>query len=257
MGGGAPAAEARPLMLILAYHRIQPVPTDPLSVSTANFERQLMWLRLAGWRPAPLAAHQAGGRCFAVTFDDGYRDNYEYAAPLLRRLGIPATFFVSTGYVDSDQPFPWRASRLQPGDDMAAPLRREHLQELTKLGFELGSHTVSHPRLTTLSIQQALEELTNSKRFLEELTAATCRFFAYPFGSLNAQAVDLVRQAGFKAAFVTPTGPAVPDGAFSRHRIGVYRHDSALTFALKTSALYGKALRRVVWALKATRPVQP
>src|SRR5690242_2083864 len=109
-------------MLILAYHRVQPSPTDTLSVSSPNFERQLHWLRLTGWRPASASGLDSDRRAFAVTFDDGYQDNHEYAVPILRRLDIPATFFISTGFVDAKHVFPWRAERIAPDDDMALPM---------------------------------------------------------------------------------------------------------------------------------------
>lgn len=238
-------------MLILAYHRVEPAPSDTLSVSTKDFERQLRWLRLTGWHAVRMAAFPGGKREFAVTFDDGYRDNHAYAAPILLRLGVPATFFLSTGYFDDERPFPWRAAQMSPDDEMGLPLRRAQVRSLVTAGFEVGSHTVTHPHLTDLTDGQALGELKNSKGQLEELTGSICRFMAYPFGSIDERVVQLVARAGFVGGFVTPPRAGIPEVPLARHRVGVYRHDSLLTFGIKTSASYRIGLRPLIWALRS------
>lgn len=240
-------------MLILAYHRVQPTPSDTLSVSTKDFERQLRWLRLAGWRAVGIDTPPPGRREFAVTFDDGYRDNHAYAAPILRRLGVPATFLISTGYLDDQRPFPWRAARMSLDDEMGFPLRRSQVRELARTGFEIGSHTVSHPHLTHLSDEQVLGELQGSKRQIEELSGRACHFMAYPFGSIDARVVEVVRRAGFSGGLVTPPKAGIPEERLARHRVGIYSHDSLFTFALKASFSYQIALRPLIWALRSRK----
>ena len=106
-------------MLILAYHRVNPGAKDGLSVTPSMLEDQLLYLQTCGWENVMLDEQALSGQLmvkakkFAITFDDGYRDNYLHAFPLLKRLGMRATVFVSSGYVDTGQPFPWVSKRYQ------------------------------------------------------------------------------------------------------------------------------------------------
>lgn len=240
-------------MLILAYHRVQPSPDETLSVSTVDFERQLRWLLATGWRPSVLDNAHHRGRMFTVTFDDGYRDNMSWAAPILSRLGVPASFFVSTAYLDDEHVFHWRRQRMHADDQEAFPMRSKDVVELVRAGFEVGSHTVHHPRLTELRDGEVRTELRESRHALEDLTGRACRFLVYPFGSIDDRVIAEAARAGFRDAFVTPTGPHVPNRRFSRHRVGIYRHDSLARFALKTSFWYRRGLRRIIWELPQGR----
>jgi len=236
-------------VLILAYHRVQPAPAETLSVSTHNFERQLRWLLATGWQPSVLDDAHRRGRKFSVTFDDGYRDNLIHAAPILLRLDIPATFFVSTAYLDDEHVFHWRRRRMQVDNPEGFPLRRSEVVELVRAGFEIGSHTVSHPHLTELCDDEVMTELRGSRRAIEDLTGRACRFLVYPFASTDERVIAEASRAGFRDAFVTPTGPHLPNRRFSRHRVGIYRHDSLARFGLKASLWYRGGLRRIIWKL--------
>jgi peptidoglycan/xylan/chitin deacetylase (PgdA/CDA1 family) len=241
-------------VLILAYHRVQPEPAETLSVSTRNFERQLRWLLAAGWQPSVLDEAHHRGRKFSVTFDDGYRDNILHAVPILLKLGIPAAFFVSTAYFDDEQVFYWRRQRMPVDDVEGFPLRRCDVIELVRAGFEVGSHTVTHPHLTELCDEEVRDELRSSRRDIEDLTGRACRFLVYPFASTDERVIAEASRAGFRDAFLTPTGPHLPNRRFSRHRIGVYRHDSLGRFALKASMWYRVGgLRRIIWKLPQGR----
>lgn len=240
-------------MLILAYHRVQPDPGETLSVSTRNFERQLRWLLAAGWQPSVLDDAHRRGRKFSVTFDDGYRDNFIHAVPILLKLGIPATFFISTGYLDDEHVFYWRQHRMPVKEREGFPLRRCELVELVKAGFEIGSHTVTHPHLTALCDEEVRTEFRVSRHEIEDVTGRACRFLVYPFASTDGRVIAIASRAGFRDAFLTPTGPHLPNRRFSRHRIGIYRHDSLARFGLKASMWYRGGLRRIIWKLPQGR----
>ena len=120
--------ELNPRALILMYHRIAEEQFDPwrLCVTPDNFRQQLEVLRSSGLHvmhlrelASSLAAGEIPGRSVAITFDDGYRDNLDNGRPLLDRYGIPATFFIASGYIGSDGEFWWDAMDrvlLEPGE---------------------------------------------------------------------------------------------------------------------------------------------
>ena len=172
---------------IFAYHSVQADGGTPMVVSGESFRRQIAhvsnhfdvitFTRLlelvkgdqsVGWR-RPLAI---------VTFDDGYRDNLSVAAPILEELGVPACFFVATGSIGSAHRFAWARDA---GRDL--PLMSwEDVRQLRRRGFEIGSHTVTHRRMSELSDAELEAELFESRRALEDELGEGIRVFAYPFG---------------------------------------------------------------------------
>ena len=120
----------------------------------------------------------------ALTFDDGYRDNLTVAAPILAKLGIPFTIFICTGAVAES-----RTGFLTPED----------VRELAALqGAKIGSHTISHSRLTECDDSQLKEELIGSKNYLEDLIGSEVNMLSYPHGAVNNRVRDFVEKAGYQ-----------------------------------------------------------
>ena len=138
-----------------------------------------------------------------LTFDDGYRDTYELAVPILREYGMKAVVFVI-----ADPKI--RMNDWDSGYDITpAPLMTpEQIVELHSAGFEIGSHSLTHPRLTQISRGQAWEEITRSRMLLEILINAPVRTFSYPYGLNNAAVCRLVRDAGYTYGCGVYSGPA-------------------------------------------------
>jgi peptidoglycan/xylan/chitin deacetylase (PgdA/CDA1 family) len=200
---GVFAWDFRSKMIIVTYHRVRDdMPEEGMTCSSARFEKFCEFFR-AHFKVVPLAEQVAGcsagkdmGGTLSITFDDGYRDNFEVAAPILRKLGLPATFFVTTGFIGTNSVAPWdRELPRQPGW-----MDWDQLRELVAQGFEIGSHTDTHINLGTADEQTARLDLATSKRKLDQELGRPVRLFAYPFGGRNnisEPARELVRQVGF------------------------------------------------------------
>jgi peptidoglycan/xylan/chitin deacetylase (PgdA/CDA1 family) len=246
---------------ILAYHRVspwtpgQPVPT--WNVTPHRFHAQLAGLLKRGYRPWPLRRvlqysreqRPTPPRTFVVTFDDGYENVHE-AWSILKYLGVPATIFLATAYLDSQEPFPfddWQAAgspRVPP--ESWRPLTTAQCREMLQGGLiELGSHTHTHadfrdrPEGLAQDLMASLEVLRD--RF--NLTDAT---FAFPFGITEPSLCAAARQAGLLCSLTTETTLVRPGSdPFSWGRFGIDESDSAGTIAARLDGWYD--LARNAW----------
>ena len=197
-----------------------------------------------GFRPVGASEAIAGrGRLLHVTFDDAYKS---IAGPLdlLERLGVPATIFASTAFADEGRPLdvPELAEDAIAHRDELLTMDWDELRALAERGFEIGSHTVSHPHLPRLSEAEIDRELRESRARCEERLGRTCRFLAYPYGEHDARVKVLAERAGYDAAF-TLHGTREAEGLYSIRRSHVYRGDSLLRATLKTSLVARPAYR--------------
>jgi peptidoglycan/xylan/chitin deacetylase (PgdA/CDA1 family) len=190
---------------ILTYHRIDrltptlPPITHRLTVDPRTFAAQMKWIDAHHFRAitqrelfdALVRGARLPRHAVLVTFDDGYRDVLTYAAPVIRRLGLHATAHVIT-------------ERISGGDPSFLTWRM--LRALERAGVEIGSHTVSHVELTTLSDAAALHELVASRRVLERRLGHPVQWFAYPFGRSDDRIAALTRRAGYVLAVTTRYG---------------------------------------------------
>lgn len=198
-----------PWVPILLYHRV--VPTlprhDPARncVSSAAFAGHLRWLARRGYRSLALAdvdAYLAGGavpprRAVAITFDDGYEDNYTHAWPLLRRYGFAATVFLIADAVGGDNGF----DRDVAGYEPATMLSAGQIREMRRSGIVFGSHGRAHRAPLTALNDRALDrELVSSRRALEGLLDAPVDYFAYPYSKVDARIEAAVARAGYRLA---------------------------------------------------------
>ena len=196
----------RSCLSILLLHRVtDEIPADGLTIGCARF-RDLCRILVRRFHVVTLGeilnlargGKSLPSRTLAVTFDDCYQDNLA-AARMLADYGLPATFFIPTAFVGTDHVFPWdRGLKRLPN------LTWEEVHQMHKLGFEIGSHTITHPNLGTISADQVCQELVESKVVLEERLGSRVRWCAYPFGGVEnfrADCLPLLRQAGYEAGF--------------------------------------------------------
>lgn len=175
-----------------------------------------------------------------ISFDDGYRDTHELALPILREYGMTATVFVvaapkhPVNYWD-------RCDSHPPAPLMTA----EQVLEMHQSGIEIGSHSLTHARLTEVPREQAWDEVTRSRMLLEILLNSPVRSFCYPYGLVNDEVREIVRQAGYSVGVGVYSGPA----RFGADRYNIRRIEpsgSNLGFAFRTQMLL--PYERWAWA---------
>lgn len=214
------------------YHSVASTSEDPylITVDPARFRRQLRWLSARGLRGVSVGAlmrsHRGGGAAGMVglSFDDGYRDFVEEAMPALAEYGFTATVYVVAdrlgGYNDWDRQGPRK------------PLMTAcQVHEAAAAGLEIGSHGLTHRRLAGLGARELAAQVADSRRVLEDLTGQAVEGFCYPYGSLDAAAVEAVARAGY--GYGCAVSPGVHSGVYALPRCYVGDRDGPLHLAAK------------------------
>ena len=181
---------------VLMYHSISSKYDNSICVSQKQFRKQMEWLRDNGYHAVStdefydaLADNGAlPEKPVLITFDDGFKDNYKTAWPILKEFGFIGTFFVVTGKIDSYN------------------LDWEDLKQLIENGNTIGSHSVTHRDLSSLSAAQQEKELRESKRTLEEGLGTTVKAFCFPYGKYNKTTLALLPELGYSLSFTTRSG---------------------------------------------------
>lgn len=227
-------SEGRYGPLILMYHATVPGNKKQkfsYSIDSSRFCRHLDLLEKMGWHTACIRdlikKDKLPAKTVIITFDDGFANNYEGAfLPLLKR-GMKATWFIASGYVDSYST--WLDYHLNDRMLSSAQLREMHRQ-----GMEIGSHTISHPDLTTLTEEELEQEIGHSKHWLEDIVNAPVVSFAYPYGRYHHRAVESVRRHGYSfACSVRPGWYSHKANDHELPRITIFSGDSPMIFARK------------------------
>jgi peptidoglycan/xylan/chitin deacetylase (PgdA/CDA1 family) len=214
---------------ILLYHRVNNFCRDPLTTSVKRFAEHLAMIRALYpvISTSRLLEHlrnnqQSSATHVAIHFDDCYRDVYTNAAPLLARDETPACVFISSGYIDTDRAFP---HDLEKCPFRLENLRSEEVGGFVRKGIEVGAHTVNHVDLGKVPLDEAVSELTQSKRDLEAILKCPVSVMSFPYGrkeNIRPEVVDAVRQAGYSAMF-SAYGGFVEEGddVFDLRRVGI------------------------------------
>ena len=240
---------------ILMYHRTTP-PVASMEPPTWNVTPERMRSQLAGllargfeaWPLERLIAAQRDSApvpagAFAVTFDDGHESNYTDAWPILRELGIPATIFLATKYLDTDRPFPfddWSAAgSAQVPNGSWRPMSTAECRELLAGGLiSLGAHTHSHERFVGRG-HEFRDDLEQCLAVLRERFDISNATFALPFGASSDELIEIARRSGVSCCLST-RGRRVRrgDDLFAWGRFTVEASDTAAVLAAKLSGWY-------------------
>ncbi len=203
---------------ILMYHSVEPGKASGMNVPPDRFGRQLRYLQEGGFRGltlSELAASEDRFKTVAITFDDGFRNNFVHAWPLLQRHGFRATIFLS------------------PGIQGIETLSGAQIREMADSGeIEFGAHTLHHVNLTRVDAEQARREITESIAWVERASGRPCRCFAYPYGRYGPEHVEMLREAGIHLAVTVKKAIRPLDKLLEIPRLGVNGRANLLQFHL-------------------------
>ena len=234
--------------IVLSYHAVSETWPADLSLSPAALEAQLSELLRRGYRGATMydAIHRPPGpKTVAVTFDDAYRSVIQLALPVLERLGIPGTVFVPTDHAGTERPMSWPGIDRWlggPHEHELVAMSWEELRRLDGAGWEIGSHTCSHPYLTQCDDATLDRELRESRERCGDELGKPCRSLAYPYGDHDDRVVAATAAAGYTAACTVPALLRATD-PLRQPRIGVYHDETETSFRVKMSPVV-RGLRR-------------
>ena len=233
---------------ILMYHNIGKAPPGTRLSSQytglGQFGRQMSVLHALGYRGLamrdllPYLLQNKAGKVFGITFDDGYKDNFELALPILKQFAFTATCFVVSNAIGQDNFW-----TKQQGVATKAMMQVEELRSWLAAGMELGSHTHNHVHLCQLQSEQARWELAISKEHLEGLLQVTIESFSYPYGEFDPRLAALVQELGYLSACTTLRGRvSLPykgmDSLFTLPRVHMTRRTTLPFFLLKFFSAY-------------------
>lgn len=184
---------------ILYYHSVSPSADNEVIITPEILKSELQYLKDEGYTTLTLNevsdyllnSSAIPSKSIVITFDDGYMDNYDNAFPILKELGMKATIFCITSKLDGSY-------YLSPNA----------IKEMSDYGIDIQSHTVTHPKLDSLTYDEQLTELKESKKTLESITGKPVTSIAYPFGNFNEDTIKAAEASGYSLGFTTNRGLA-------------------------------------------------
>lgn len=233
---------------VIMYHRVIKDKADSgvhgIYVTEEQFEQHLKYLKEKNYQTITFKEllnnkyknrFDKGKKYVILTFDDGYEDNYKYAFPLLKKYNFKCVI-----YLVSDLKYnKWDVDNPTNPEKKFPLMNLEMIKEMEKYGIEFGGHTKTHPRLSKIPLEEAANEILESKATLEKKLNHELISFAYPYGDLNEKVKQIVAHAGYHFAVATDSG----DICFSKdlyqiRRIGIFSTNNMLTFKRKVSGKY-------------------
>jgi len=208
---------------VLMYHRFG-YESGSLYVTPENFEKQMAYLQDRGFEVIPAVEYVRGlkeGRRFGrktvvITVDDGNRDNFTHAYPVLERRGLPATIFLVSNFIGHDPDY----------------MDWDQVRRMHEAGIDFGGHTMNDVYLPEVrSADELWREITGSKAAIEEALGEPAPLFAYTTGGFTESVKETVRRAGYEGAFTTNRGfSRGNDDPFELKRVKVTNSDAVYPF---------------------------
>lgn len=236
--------------VFLGYHSVTEDGPPYLSLTPGTFERQLDLLARSGYRSggfADLEQLAAGtrlpGRRAFLTFDDGFRDTVTTALPLMAARGFAGMAFVLPRHLDAGAPLDWPevAGEARRRPQLMRSVDWPMVERLVEAGWEIGSHGLSHARLTGLGEEELRQELLDSRRLIAE-RLGRCDLLAYPFGAWDDRVAAAAADAGYAFAFTLPFGEQSRATRLSIPRVTIDDRDRSWRFRAKLSSAGRTAL---------------
>jgi len=230
---------------ILMYHMISEhkkgAKFNSLRVHPNDFEKHISYLKSNGWTFFTMSeliqnSKKLPKKSVAITFDDGYEDNYTNALPILQKYNAKATIYLVVDRHNRE----W--SSLRKAKNNSGELKKEpklldnQLCKMLSSGLiEIGSHTLTHPNLSKLSNSEKQHEIFASKKAIEKTFNIQCTAFCFPFGIFDNEDIRLVKNAGYTSATTTKSGISEfsKKNFFILKRVTVSGKDNFFSFWLK------------------------
>ncbi len=240
---------------VLMYHKVPDAPIatkHQIYVTKDQFARHLAYFSKRGLTPITFADYlqfaqaerplaEFPKRPIILTFDDGYTDNFTNLLPLMQRYGYRGVIYLLGDFEVCYNQWDVAADPTEPRAEIMSAAQK---RAFVAAGWEIGAHTMSHPRLSTLSLAQATAEIRQSKAALEAALGIEVVSFAYPYGDCNAAVKEAVRAAGFALGIATDTGGLrIEDDRMQVFRVNMFPNESASSLFKKTSPWYRKYYR--------------
>ncbi|WP_392486770.1 polysaccharide deacetylase family protein [Haloimpatiens sp. FM7315] len=183
---------------VLMYHSVSKDKNGIFNISKDNFEKQMRYLKDNGYNTISLKdAYEImskkmnfSKKSIIITFDDGYKDNYENAYPILKKYKLKATIFMVTDFTKHSSYY----------------LNEDELRDLDRNNIDIQSHTTRHQKLDKLTFGEQFHILNKSKICLEKILNKRVEFIAYPFGRYNEDTIRAAEKAGYLMGVTTNLG---------------------------------------------------
>lgn len=236
---------------ILMYHQVGvPAPRGTrfrsLTVHPDRFCSQMRWMARLGYQGLsmrdliPYVQGKKSGKVFGVTFDDGFRNVFEHALPVLNELNFTATNYFLPRQLGTSNV--WDVNQGVPKSDLMSVAE---MRQWSAAGQEVGSHALEHVHLPQLSDDQAMHQIRDSRLALEDLIGQPVSAFCYPYGDHQPKHRLMVQEAGYSNATTTQRGLALSsDDIFGLPRVGIWRSTHLLKFFQKVLTGYEQRRRR-------------
>ena len=206
-----------------------------------EFKRQITRIREIGRITSldQLDSSPEGEKAFAITFDDGLRSTAENGLPFLEQAGVPSTIFIPSGCLGKAPHWATDPDQLYYYEDNERIIDEDFLRELSAGFVDVGSHCVTHRRLTWLSIEEVQRELEDSKQFLEKIMKKPVRFMSFPFNDYDGRILSLAKSLGYEKVFAaTPVSDNHPESGFLFGRVDISPKDWPVESWLKFQGAY-------------------
>jgi len=205
------------------------------------FEKQISYLANNGWHFFTMSEliiqkDDLPNKSVAITFDDGYEDNYTNAVEILKKYNAKATIYLVVDRFDREWSSKRKAKNSSGELKNESKLTNEQIKQMLQSNLiEIGSHTLTHDNLPTLDTDNKKQEIQKSKKAIEDEFGIECNSFCYPFGLYDNQDIQLVQQSGYSSATTTKAGISdiTKANLFELDRITVSGKDNFLAFVLK------------------------
>ncbi|MCD6166375.1 polysaccharide deacetylase family protein [bacterium] len=231
---------------ILMYHRVTNTDNKPSTVAVDHFRAQMQYLarhKFYTLTCSQLAEYISRGHLLPakpvlITFDDGYRNNYEHAFPILQEFNFTATIFLVGNHIGK-----FNSWETNPSVPRYPLMNRSEIMEMAQTGIEFGSHSMSHKPLNQLSLTEAKKEIVQSKQFLEDLLGKEITSFSYPYNGYTPTIKEFVQESGYTVACTAGSGlrPLVQsriNDLFELRRIIIPYSCKLLEYKLRVSGFY-------------------